>query len=122
MVLRYVAAGMTDWSQVDVSSPGLRFITSCCLRRLVLRTVRLRIVAQASLMTLAVLPVSLLLVAFATLAVRIVDIRAIPASFSRIRPSTARYVSRILRRFLFWRTSSFLSIILRAVTTPCGRY
>jgi hypothetical protein len=88
----------------------------------VLRTVRLRIVAQASLMTLAVSPVSLLLMAFITLAVRIVNIRAIPAFFSRIRPSTARYALRILRRFLFWRTSSFLSIILRAVATPYGRY
>jgi hypothetical protein len=88
-VLCYIAAGMTDWSQEEVSSPRLRFITSYCLRRLALRTIQLRIVAQASLITLAALPVSLFLVAFATLAVRNVDIGAIPAFFSRIRPSTA---------------------------------
>jgi hypothetical protein len=69
--------------------PGLSFVVSRRFLCLVLRIVRLRMVVHASLITLAAPPVSLLLVAFATLAVKIVEIRAIPASFSRMRLPTA---------------------------------
>src|SRR5947207_14839393 len=63
-----------------------------------------------------------LLVAFAICAARTTKISGITASFSRIRVFTARYAPKTVRRLLFYKVSSFLSIILRAVSIPYGVY
>lgn len=118
----YVPSGIVFRSHVVVSLPGVILIACKLLLRHLLRSMQLQIVAHASLMVLAALPVSLLFVAFVIWAARNVDSRGMPASFSRIRLSTARYAPRILRRFLFWRTSSFQSTDLREVAMPCGEY
>src|SRR5436853_6841059 len=67
-------------------------------------------------------PVSTLLVVLAVYATRMIKINRIIISFLRIRVFTVRYVFSIVRRFLFCNISSFLSIILRAVSIPCGVY
>jgi hypothetical protein len=62
---------------------------------------------------------------FTTLVIYIVstvEIDGIPASFSRIRFPTAWYVSRTLRRFLFYSISSLRSTCFREVATPYGAY
>ena len=66
--------------------------------------------------------IRIFLIALAVYAVRIIEINRIAASFSRIRVFTARYAPKTVRRLLFWRVSSFLLIILRAVSILYGVY
>jgi hypothetical protein len=100
---------------VVISSPGVLFRASEVFLRLPSRIAWLRIVTHAFLIMLAPLPVSLLFVAFATWAVRTVDIGGMPAFFFKIRLPTARYAPRTLRRFLFWSTSSFRQRIILSI-------
>ena len=79
-------------------------------------------VAHAFLIVCAAAPVSTLLVALAVCAARTIEIGGIAASFSRMRVFTARYAPSTVRRLLFCNISSFLSIVLRAVSIPCGVY
>jgi hypothetical protein len=120
--LFHVSWGRFFRSHVVMSSPGVLFRASEVFLRLPLYIAWLRIVAHAFLIMLASLPVSLLLVMFATWAVRTVDIERMPAFFFKMRLPTARYALRTLRRFLFWSISSFRSTCFREVTMPCDAY
>ena len=86
--LFHVSLGSIFRSHIATSSPGVFF------RRLVFCVTPLRIVAHALLIVSAPFPVSLLLVALATCAVRAIEIGGISASFSRMRLPMARYAAR----------------------------
>jgi hypothetical protein len=72
-----------------MSLPEVLFRAFEVFLRLPPRIAWLRIVTHAFLIMLAFLPMSLLLVIFATWAVRTVDIKGMPASFFKMRLLTA---------------------------------
>jgi hypothetical protein len=72
-----------------ISSPGVLFKAFEVFLRLSPYIAWLRIVTYAFLIILAFLSISLLLVTFATWAIRTVDIKEISASFFKIRLFTA---------------------------------
>jgi len=82
----------------------------------------LRIITYAFLIVYIAASVSTLLVVLAVYTARTIKISRITISFSRIRVFTARYAPSIMCRFLFYNISSFLSIVLWAVSILYGVY